>query len=244
MLPIFIQTYEREFHSGQLLNFFKNNSPALSQASCIQIFTDVPSKHQLPLQPELKSVLNDFSVNIHYIDTKTSTNHTSYIWAVMVKHGVKDYPSILVLEADTHLKANALEVLKPYAGLEDDFAWIYSSHYRGINSWFNGRNAWKRYHVNGVGVYNRTPEYLRLVTYATDRTHMLCDSLNYDWFMHRYIHSRQPEHIAHKKFLDSEHILNISPPEDIDLDYTEYKPDCVVLHKKGTVDPSYYTSSL
>jgi len=248
MLPVYIQSYVREFHSGQLHNFLERNELALSQAPAIRVFTDLNSEQELKAQPLLLSLLKKLNVDVIYIDTDRSTNHTSYIWAVMLKHNWDTgEPSVVVLESDTHLRPNALELLAPYAGTSEDSPWIVGSTYYGTNKWIStkdvGRNDFRKNHLNGVALYNRSKQFIDVICYATDKTNMLVNKMNYDFFMYRNVYPKllDPDTIS-KKFVDNEYILNISTKEDCNLVYSDYKPKAAIVHSKGLQDAEFYRS--
>jgi hypothetical protein len=148
-----------------------------------------------------------------------------------VQYKTMKHPIVFIIETDcVFIKNDAIDIMnKSIYSL--DF-WIYGSKYYG------NVNLEKRYkhHMNGVGLYNRVPEFLTFIEttfqYIADMvetrsTHII----NYDIAIHNCIDKIKKRYL----FIDSQEIINISTKEDAEITVEEClmkKPNTLLIHQK------------
>jgi len=145
-----------------------------------------------------------------------------------IKYKTEKYPIILLLETDcVFIKDNCIDIINN--SIQQLDFWIYGSKYYGNNKLEQDTKD----HINGVGIYNRTIDYLIMIDnvmeYIKNYVINIYHFINYDVAIHKFIDD--------KKYLliDSEEILNISTNNDIDICYDDYlllKPNVLLIHQK------------
>ena len=88
------------------------------------------------------------------------------------KFKLNEYQTILILESDCVVDKMFLSKINDDLSSYNNI-WIYGSYYYGISYWI-GKDYIKRFHMNGVAVYNRTNDFISFLN-STIYNH-----LNYD----------------------------------------------------------------
>jgi hypothetical protein len=153
-----------------------------------------------------------------------------------VKYKSEKYPIILLLETDCiFIKDNSIDIINNSIDIINnsieklDF-WIYGSKYYGT---VKMDDIYKD-HINGVGVYHRTPDFLifieNLMEYISNYVINSCHFINYDIAIHFFINDNK-RHLL----IDSREIINISTNVDTNITYEDcllLKPNVLLIHQK------------
>ena len=212
---IFVQSFYKEILTNQLQNFIENillNN--INSEIPIYVFLDIKSKKFI-------NRLNNHNnrINYIYIDDKNVKNSISYIFYKMMNFKVDNYTNVLLLECDCKLLYNFINVLNN--DIKNKNYWIYGSHYYGK------RNISNRKHMNGVAIYNRKKVFLNFINKIFINKNFINKKNNYDALLSNKISKNNK-----KMLYNSNYILNICTPDDIKLDYKNFKKNAVIIHQK------------
>lgn len=237
---IFIQTCTKEFKNKRLFEFLKNLSKCILNKRDIYIFCDSEislnenSKYLNLLRKFIKNKnLNTCALSLVLInDNIQNINKVSHIFSFMMNYKVNDYKKILLLETDCYFSSiNFLNILeKEEAHFKNKHYWILGSQYYGKQFFKNGlNNTFLKSHLNGVAVYNRTPEFINFFNKIFISDYGIRSHINHDFLLYFYF---KVLGCFYDKCIDSESILNISSNLDKDLNPKNLKKNAVIIHKK------------
>lgn len=214
---IFIQS----FHKEMLLNTFQifiKNFVTKVDINKYPVFIFLNKESKVVIEKMKLTFLNNW-FNLVYIDDNEYGNPISTTFYNMMNYGVDKYKKVLLLESDCILKDNFIEIINK--DLEHQDFLIYGSYYYG-----ELRRIKK--HLNGVSVYNRNKLFLDLIQQVFIKENWINKKMNYDLiFSQRLIKLGYTDLL-----LDSKYIINLSHRNDCNIDYTEIKPDSVIIHQK------------
>jgi len=229
---IFIQSFDKEVRNYNLQRLLNSLSTYLNDKD-IEIFIFLNFQAE-EFEYKIKFPAN-LKINIIYVDEDGATNPTSKIFHFLINYQADKYKKILLLESDCALKENFdLHINFDLNQLETSSWFIYGSTYYGIMPWMSSNededSRLRRKHINGVAVYNRTQNFLRIMNLIFLSNNLEEDVTNYDFALH----------LHYKKFniknelIDSKLILNISDPNyDTELTHHDIKPEAVIVHTKN-----------
>ena len=184
----------------------------------------------------------DLITDIIYIDDDVRCNKISYMFYKII-NSYLEYQYVLLLETDCILNNNFINLIDN--DIEDRKFLLYGSRYYGICNWSNystltidkctKNGLWllnaSRNHINGVCIYNRSKLLMNIIDYIFIKLLLINSGSNYDYLLSFYILNKYGNV---DYLIDSKYILNISDNSDKYLNYSDIKPDAVIIHKKST----------
>lgn len=218
---IFIVSHLKEYHSKRLHTFL--NNLIQTKLDNIKIYLFMSNNINFTQVKEIKNIVSSLNLEIVLYD---NSKHLNYImFEKIFKFKLNEYQTILILESDCALDKMFLSKINDDLSSYNNI-WIYGSYYYGISNWI-GKDYIKRFHMNGVAVYNRTNDFisfLNSIIYDSDN--------NYDWII---TYKLIEKNMLLKKTLDSKYILNLSPicDNNVSLNYKDYKENTCILHTKN-----------
>jgi len=221
---IFIQSYHKELADGRLFDLIDRILRSSVTELDIYVFLD-----ELTYNPEYYNKLIGMSsvVNFVIIDDSSVINPTTRIFHFLMNYKTKEYKQVLVLESDCILMHGFdKSINEKLSRLPGNKWFIYGSRYFGNASFQNDPN---KDHINGVAVYNRTDEFLSHLNQVFVNKGLEQIKTNYDFAYYESL-----KHMYQSRCMDSELILNISDPNDINLRHENIKPNSVIIHTKCT----------
>ena len=183
---IFIQSFHEEIKNYKLQHLLNSLSINLNDKD-IEIFIFLNFQAE-EFEYKIKFPEN-LKINVIYVDEDSAINPTSKIFHFLMNYQADKYKKILLLESDCSLKENFdLHVNSDLNKLET-FKWfIYGSAYYGIMPWMNSNedeeSRLRKKHINGVAVYNRTQDFLRIINLIFLSNNLQQDVTNYDFALH------------------------------------------------------------
>lgn len=219
---IFIVAHSKEYHSGRLASFLSNLDKA--NVGNLKVFLFM-SNDICENKSEIQEMYNSLNLEIIWYHSKAPLNHL--IFKGVMKYKVDIYKTILLLETDCALEKNFIQIINDELENYSDNIWIYGSYYYGLLHL--NENPYLRYHMNGVGVYNRTTDFIDNVINSID----INTNQNWDILITDILKKNNSNNFV-KKTLDSKHILNLSRLTDkkISIDYKSFKEHTCILHTK------------
>jgi hypothetical protein len=235
MDAIFIQSHFGEFFEKEQSRgflFLQNLLNSISSTDSIDVVLFLNADSFLRLNRQkyetciwIKSTFADISIVL--VDDSFALNPTSYVFSFLMNYQREAYPRVLVLETDCFLAKEFDVAIKQAASKLDGKEWfILGSYYYGKTH----KTEEFREHMNGVALYNRS-DYFNEVFMDFFRSGDICNCrvVNYDYYLYLYLKSIN-------KFegycIDSDLIVNISRPDDSDLNWKQIKPGAVIVHTK------------
>lgn len=232
---VFIQSHAGEIKSGRLLQWLKEFREVTPTHIPIRIFLDESASNISKIE-ELTDVSAGHDIELVFIDDTVGDNPTSVVWTEMINHNTNIWSRVLLLESDCRLLPGYIPALNADMSRFDDW-WIYGSLYYG-DSTNHFAELNRMTHMNGIAVYNRCYEFINFVNYVFHTSHGIDNAVNFDWLLAQYIHSRGD---IYNKFIDSKHIINISPVWDIHVEHAPLKPLAKIIHCKKYIDSNIST---
>lgn len=221
---IFVQACEVEIANGRLFRFLSQNF--FKKVSLpIFIFLDWKSSSKLrqkQLNLFLKEKFPFFYQNIQiiFVMDEDVDNPTTFVFTFMMNFKL-NFEKVLVLETDCWVKEYAIDILsEEIAKIKHDW-FIYGAYYRGSLAVRDPN------HMNGVGIYNRTPNFINFINNALITNYN--SKINYDILLNDKAKNND---FYKNKVFDSNYIVNLSPACDAQADYRTIKPKAVVIHQK------------
>jgi hypothetical protein len=228
MNAIFIQSFDKELRNNSLQKLINQIFEKIENKDInIVIFLNFQS---IPLFSNL-SIPAGMKVEVVYVDEEECLNPTTRIFHFLMNYKVEEYEKILVLESDCFLLKNFDKKIKEYESKIKSPWFIIGSSYYGLMPWMNDKNfPDRKKHMNGVGLYNRTKDFINFINYIFISNEIEQDNTNYDYAI--WIHSKSFGVI--EEYIDCPYILNISDPRhDIDLYHYDIKKEAVIVHTKN-----------
>ena len=220
---IYIQSFFQEIENGDLLWLLRQK--ALKKTSLpIIIFLDWKSKDDVytnKLSSFLQKEYLGKNIKVIYVMDICAPNPTTFMFRFIMNFESSKYKKVLLLESDCYLKDNCIDLLSLEISKTKEPWFIYGSFYRGTIQVSNSN------HMNGVGIYNRTNEFLNFVNECLLSN--LWSRVNYDMILDAEA-TRLNFYL--NRVIDSAFILNLSPIQDKNLKYKQFKPKAVVIHQK------------
>lgn len=229
---IFIQSFDKEVRDDKLQNLLNSLSANLSNKD-IEIFIFLNFQAE-ELEYKIEFPVN-LKINIIYVDEDGAVNPTSKIFHFLINYQIDKYKKILLLESDCALKEDFDLCIDLDLNQLETSSWlIYGSAYYGIMPWMNSNedeeSTLRKKHMNGVAVYNRTQNFLRIINNIFLANNLEENTSNYDFVLHLHYKKFDIEN----KLIDSKLILNISDPNyDTQLTHHDIKPEAVIVHTKN-----------
>lgn len=223
---IYIQSFHKEFSDGRLLRLLRSIVQNRFYHWEIVVFTDKSS-----LDADLTSLIGvSRLIRLIVVDDQAAFNPITRIFHFMMNFEVELHQQILLLESDCVLLKHFDKIIDESITKISTNEWfIYGSTYGG-NKWKHVSDKTKDYsdHMNGVAVYNRTPEFLQHLNQVFINRGLEDLKVNYDFAYYESVKT------AHKKrCIDSPFISNISDPDDQQLHHKNIKPNAVIIHTKN-----------
>ena len=218
-----IQSHSGEIINGRINKFINMNRIPLSGATDKVIFLD-KSPHTIKIQ-DLCERNNIKIVEIDETKLHISVNKIANMFFNIVTYNIKDYQYLMLLETDCSLAIDWYDTIKQDI-LNKDF-WIYGSENHvsnGYHKMLSYNNKAKN--MNGVAVYNRTPEFINMI-YSTIN-YCLNTRRNYDTIISEHIREKN----MNSKLYNSPFICDLSPKDQRAINYRIIKPNTKVLHQK------------
>lgn len=227
---IFIQSHAGEVKSGRLLKWLHKFKQLTPGDIPVRIFLDVSSAGVSQVN-ELTSMITDRDIEIVFVDDTVGSNPTSVVWVEMMNYCTSVWRKALLLETDCLVEPGYLTAINADMSRFNDW-WVYGSIYCGDSSGhFDELN--RITHMNGVAVYNRTAEFIDFVNHVFYTMAGIDSAVNFDWYLAKFIHSNGD---IYHRFIDSKHIINISPEWDTHVNHTTLKPLAKIIHCKKYVE--------
>lgn len=227
---IFIQSHAKELQTGRLTDWLNEFIELTSGDIPIRIFLDEVSSG-LEYTTILMEYINKHNIEIVFVDTTIGENPTSVTWINMINYNTTAWPCVLLLETDCKLTSDYITALNVDMDRFDDW-WIYGSIYCGnATGHFDELN--RITHMNGIAVYNRTTEFINFANHVFYTQSGIDSAVNFDWLLAKYIHM---DGGMYHRFIDSKHIINISPEWDRHAKYEPLKPCAKIIHCKKYID--------
>ena len=218
-----IQSHSGEILNGRIEKFIHANRIPLSSATDKVIFLD-----KSPHTKDIREICDKNKIKIVEIDESklhNSVNKIANMFFNIVTYNIKEYQYIMLLETDCSLAIDWYDTIKQDM-LNKDF-WIYgsenhvSSGYHKMLSYSN-----KAKNMNGVAVYNRTPEFINIIYNSIN--YCLNTRRNYDTILSEHIRKLN----MNSKLYNSPFICDLSPDSQKNINYRVIKPLTRVLHQK------------
>jgi hypothetical protein len=223
---IFIQSCHKEIEDNRLVRLITNIVKFSAKPIDIYVFLNKAS-----FCKDLTNLTGVASlVQFIVVDDTTVLNPTTKVFHFMINYKMKEYPKILILESDCILFSCFDEVINQDLLTVKDKKWfIYGSKYGG-NKWKSVIDKTKDYsdHMNGVAVYNRCSEFLRIINQIFVNRSLENIKTNYDYALYESLKLQFGNWC-----IDSKYILNISDFGDVNLQHDNIKPDAVIIHTKN-----------
>lgn len=218
-----IQSHSGEIINGRIERFINFNRIPLSSATDKIIFLD-KSTHTDKIK-ELCEVNNIKIVEIDESTLHDGINKIANMFFNIVTYNIKEYQYLMLLETDCSLAIDWYDTIKQDM-LNRDF-WIYGSQ----NHLSNGYHKMLSYNnkaknMNGVAVYNRTPEFINIIYKVINSC--LNTRRNYDTILSENIRTVN----MNSKLYNSPFICDLSPENQKNINYRIVKPLTRVLHQK------------
>ena len=227
---IYIQSFHKEINDGRLLRLLRNIIQNRFYDLEIVVFVDESS-----LKADLTSLIGVSNlIRLIAIEDQIAFNPITRIFHFMMNFEVDLHQQVLLLESDCVLLKHFDKIIDENVTKMSTNEWfIYGSTYGG-NKWKHVSDKTKDYsdHMNGVAVYNRTPEFLQHLNQVFINRGLEDLKVNYDFAYYESIKTTYK-----KRCIDSPFISNISDPDDQQLHHKNIKPNAVIIHTKN----KYYT---
>jgi hypothetical protein len=191
------------------------------------VFNDIPNDSNIYTFDKIDNIPKfgtSSGPNLHFYNT--------------MKYEVDKYKNILLLETDCFfIRDYWIDIIN--TSMCDKKFWIFGSKYYGHTKMANEHKD----HLNGVGVYNRCPEFMQFINKVFNHIEKtikmkITHYVNYDIAIHDVIDKIQKRDML----VDSPEILNISTEKDIDITYNQYKKmktNLVLIHQK-MIEPNVH----
>jgi hypothetical protein len=233
MNAIFIQSFDKEIKNNNLQSLINQIYKKLKNKKIkLIIFLNLQS---IDLFPQV-SIPEEMDAEAVFIDEEDCANPTTRIFHFLINYKIEEYEKILLLESDCFLLENFDEKIKQFERKIKNPWFIIGSSYYGLMPWMNDKNFPNRKkHINGVGLYNRTKNFVNFINYIFISNEIEQEKINYDYAI--WVHSEAFG--INEEYIDCPYILNISDPKhDIYLSHHDIKPEAVIVHTKNK---KYYT---
>ena len=214
---IFIISNSKEITNGRLFKFITN----FKRTNCdLKTFLFLDSLCRT--NNEIQDMVKNSNIEILFYNNILTINQ---IFAGYINYKKDLYKTILVLETDCALKYDFLSILNNDL-LDYDDVWIYGSYYYGDYGEIGISSQAFRFHMNGVAIYNRTEEFLKIIS-EIDFNKV---KWQHDGLISKILFDKK---LFMKKCIDSRCIINLSPIEDINIDYRQFKKNACIVHTKN-----------
>lgn len=226
---IFIQSWHGEVLDGSLNRLINNIHMNISIDTPIWVFLDNTTLKHDDMVEQIRLMSRD--VYFEFVNDSEYQNAQTTVFYHMIRSKTSQYPRVLLLEADCQLSEQFDTPIRHDIKHLNNW-WIYGSTYygRGGGEPEVDQHKLRRNHLNGVAVYNRTPEYLRYAKLVFETECGRDNKLAFDWlFAMRFF---QSVHKNKPMLYDSPYIINLSPTWDIDVNVSTRKPHATIVHQK------------
>ena len=228
---IFIQSWHGEVLDGSLSRLLVQIHEKVDTPVPVWTFVDNTSLKHAPVVEQLKTMQQQGLTCVEFVDDTQYKNAQTTVFYHMLRSKISQYPRVLLLEADCKLSNHFdTPIIQDIQSLDN--WWICGSTYYGTGGGEleQDTNQLRRNHLNGVAVYNRTPEYLRYAKLVFETECGRDNKLAFDWlFAMRFF---QSEHKHKPVCYDSPYIINLSPIWDQSTVYNTRKPHATIVHQK------------
>lgn len=222
-----IHMHSSEINNKRFEKFIRANHKQLQETDNIFLFINKSSETE-----RIRNICNKLNISIIELDETgldAGINNLANTFFNLVTYQLQNYKYLLRLETDCRLSNNW------YSTLQNDMKnrkfWMYGStstvcieDYDNLHYNITDTNP-KPIKVNGVAIYNRTPEFIDLI--YENINICLSSSYRYDLLLSNIIFNKNP-----KMLLDSPYICDISANSQRYFHYTNFKPYARVLHQK------------
>jgi len=229
---IFIQSWHGELIDGSLSRLLVQIHDKLDTPVPVWTFVDDASLHHHEASQQLRALQKQGLTRFEFVDDTEFKNAQTTVFYHMIRVKTSHYPRVLLLEADCQLSEHFDTPITQDIKCLDDW-WIYGSTYYGIGGGEaeHDDNRLRRSHMNGVAVYNRTPEYMRYAKLVFETERGRDSKLAFDWLFAMRFFKR--EHKNKQVMYDSPYIINLSPVWDREVHASTRKPLATIVHQKS-----------
>ena len=230
---IYIQSWHGELINKSLRCLLHQIHDNVDNPVPVWTFVDNASLDMPDVLDEMKQLQQQGLTRFEFVDDTEYKNAQTTVFYHMLRSKTAHYPRVLLLEADCRLSDKFDVPINQDLAKFDTEWWIYGSTYYGIGGGDieDDTNHLRRNHMNGVAVYNRTPEYLRYARLVFETEQGLDSELAFDWlFAMRFF---QSVHKRRELLYDSPCIINLSPTWDREVHASTRKPPATIVHQKS-----------
>ena len=222
---IFLQACLKEILNGRFFKFLNKLDLVFDFSVPLVIFLPLSLKVLVLNNPPLAHRSIDF-----VFFKEPIMNPESLFFYDLINWSPEKFKRVLLLETDCIVKSGFLSQINAEISKLDDFL-MFGSKYYGIAFRNQVVNNYLQNHINGVAVYNRSPENLKIIDDAFIHQGLFETRFNYDVAICKELIDKKIN--FKNKLIDSKSILNVCRLEDIDLDYSEIKPSAKIIHTKS-----------
>jgi hypothetical protein len=229
---IYIQSWHGELDNGDLERFLQHLHDTKHNPVPIWVFLDQNTLTNDKHIQVLDILSKQYEIQFEFVDDTEYKNAQTTVFYHMLRSKSHMYPRILLLESDCRLLSNFDTYINQDIQSLDNW-WIYGSTYYGIGGgeMEQDTNHIRRNHMNGVAVYNRTPEYLNYAKLVFETELGRDSDLAFDWlFAMKFF---QSVHKDTQVMYDSPYIINLSPVWDREVHASTRKPLATIVHQKS-----------
>lgn len=230
---IFIQSWHGEIVSNQLRDYLTHLHEVEAIDIPVWVICDTTSLSD-SVYDKIDELIQQFDVQFKFVDDTKYKNPQTAVFYKLVTFRTSQYKQVLLLECDSVLKPGFIKCINADLQKLENW-WIYGSCYYGVGAGElleEDGNLLRRNHLNGIAVYNRTPEYINFVNRVFVNEGGLDHQHAFDWlFAIKFFNS---EYKNQKLLYDSDYIINLSPTWDADTPYMNRKPLAKIIHQKIT----------